>query len=78
MNYDHDPQTIAVKIQGIIHDSLQQMAPVKTVQIKQTSNQVLSPEAQQALIDRDLVREEFKVSNSPDDLRFYKNMKKKT
>ena len=75
--YEQDPEIITGKIQKIIQQSLDPMAPVRTIQIKPQTNKVLSEEAKTCLAERDLAPYEFKISNNQDDLRYYKNLKNK-
>ena len=70
--YENDPDA---NIQLIIHDSLNKMAPVKTIQMGTKNALKISMEAKVALAERDVALHVFKQSNLQDDLRSYKHIK---
>ena len=69
--YEQDPNTICTNLQKIIQDSLEPQAPIKILQIKPQTNKVLSSEAKQALLERDIAHMEFKKTNTMEDLRYF-------
>ena len=75
VNYEPDPNIVATTIQTIIQNSIDNIAPIKHVQIKPRTNQILSEVAKNVLADRDIARIQFKNTNNSEDLRNYKNLK---
>ena len=60
VHYEQDPSIITSKIQGIIKDSLETMAPIKRVQVSSKNSNKFSEEIRQAIADRDIAHERAK------------------
>ena len=73
--YEQESNIITKNIQTIIDDSLKEQAPVQILQLKTQYNNPISQAAKQALTDRDVAMANFKITNDPEDLRLYKNLK---
>ena len=58
--YDGDSDSITQKIQKIVNDSLQDMAPIQTIQISNKNQVRLSEEVRDKMVQRDLALVKYK------------------
>ena len=73
--HERDPENITKMLQTIIKESIDPMAPMKVVQISSKNTNNLTENTKLLLAKRDMAFEEFKRSNSIEDLRNYRHIK---
>ena len=73
--YEQDPSIITQLLQEIIQQSIQNLAPIKIIQVSQKNKNPLTPETKNLMVQRDIALNTFKNTNNMEDLRFYKNLK---
>ena len=71
--YERDPEVTVNKITEMIQKSLEQIAPVTRIQLSSKNINPLSPEAREALDQRDKAQTESKTNPTHDNVRDYKN-----
>ena len=72
--YENDPDTITLKHQKIIQESIDPLAPIQS-STKNTNKK--SQKIKEQLVQRDIVLDTFKATNNIEDLRLYKHLKNK-
>ena len=75
MLYEQDPENLTKGIQTIIQESLNELAPMKLIQISKKNKTPLSNEIKERMIDRELAHLKYKETNKMEDLRNFRNIK---
>ena len=76
--YENDPEIISRKIQDIMKDSLEPMAPIRVIQISDKTSTRLSQTVRAAIAERDLAHATFKETNMVEDMRHYRRLRNAT
>ena len=73
--YEGDPNIITEIIQRIICESIQEMAPVKVIQVTEKHSTKLSEEVQILMAERKIAHDKYKETKDIEDLREYRTKK---
>ena len=73
--YINDPIEIASNIQSMIRESIDPLAPIVRLQLKEKRGANISDEAKELLFERDTIFQEYKKTGDPDTLRLFKNLR---
>ena len=73
--YERDPEIITKKLQKIIQQSIDPLAPMKTIQVSHKNSNKLSTQVKEMMIQRDIAYEKSKKTKNIEDIRYYKNLK---
>ena len=73
--HEMETKSLAIMTQKIIKQALDDVAPVKIIQISKKNQNKLSENTRRILADRDMALENYKNEKTPENLREYKNFK---
>ena len=73
--YSRDPEEITEMLQKIIQESIEELAPVKIIQLKENHTEQVSEEVRMRIVERSIAQMKWKETKKPEDLRNYRNVR---
>ena len=73
--YSREPEEITGMLQRIIQESIEKLAPVKIIQLKERHTEQVSEEVRNKLVERKIAHMKWKESKEVEDLRKYRNVR---
>ena len=73
--YEMEPEIIATGVTRIMQESLEEIAPVKRIQITSRNTQTLSMEAREALVARDVANKKARENPNIENIREHKHLR---